>query len=110
MQNASNEKRKVLTNYLSGNLEQCKIKIIIIITIDYQLECMLLPLQFKLYMLELRVSPAPRKQLHFQKQSTTAETTKYMSPAGAGVLTGKTKSSRQPETTSIPVTSEFSRR
>ena len=26
------------------------------------------------------VSPAPRKQLHFQEQSTTAETTKYMSP------------------------------
>ena len=56
------------------------------------------------------VSPAPRKQLHFQEQSTTAETTKYMSPAGAGVLTGKTKSSRQPETTSNPITSEFSRR
>ena len=26
------------------------------------------------------VSPAPRKQLHFQEQSTTAEATKYMSP------------------------------
>ena len=51
------------------------------------------------------VSPTPRKQLHFKEQNTTAETTIQVS--SAGVLTGKTKSSRQPKTTSIPITSEF---
>ena len=41
MQNASNEKERFqVITYQE--------------TIDYQLECMLLPLQFKLYMLELR--------------------------------------------------------
>ena len=60
-------------------------------TIDYQLECMLLPLLQAVHVRTERtivnepakrrcVSPAPRKQLHFQEQSTTAETTKYMSP------------------------------
>ena len=49
--------------FYGGNFERCKThrmkkeKFQLITyqeTIDYQLECMLLPLQFKLYMLELR--------------------------------------------------------
>ena len=48
------------------------------------------------------VSPKLRKQLHFKEQSTTAKTTKASS---AGVLTGKSESSRQPNTTSMPIRS-----
>ena len=96
MQNASNEKRKVSTNYLSGNHR-----------LSVRVHATATPVQAAHVRTERTivnepakrrcVSPAPRKQLHFQEQSTMAET---------GVLTGKTKSSRQPETTSIPVTSE----
>ena len=59
--------------------------------IDFQMECMLLPVQFSLYMLELKgwlwmsqqrqgVSPTPRKRLHFKEQSTMTKTTKCRSP------------------------------
>ena len=79
MQNASNEKRKVSTNYLSGNHR-----------LSVRVHATATPVQAVHVRTERTivnepakrrcVSPAPRKQLHFQEQSTTAETTKYMSP------------------------------
>ena len=82
MQNASNEKRKVSTNYLSGN---------------HRLSVRVHPTATPVQAVHVRtertivnepakrrcVSLAPRKQLHFQEQSTTAETTKSMSPLQA---------------------------
>ena len=79
MQNASNEKRKVSTIYLSGNH-----------TLSVRVHATATPVQAVHVRTErtimnepakLRcVSPPLRKQLHFQEQSTMAETTKYMSP------------------------------
>ena len=76
---ASNEKRKVSTNYLSGNHR-----------LSVRVHATATPVQAVHVRTERTivnepakrrcVSPAPRKQLHFQEQSTTAETTKYMSP------------------------------
>ena len=83
-------------------------------TIDYQLECMLLPLQFTKDDRER----AGKATMCFTSAAKTASFpgTKHngrndkIHVSSAGVLTGKTKSSRQPEMMSIPVTSEFSRR
>ena len=50
------------------------------------------------------VSPKLRKQLHFKEQSTTAKTTKQRPPLQV-FLQEKNKSSRQPNTTSMPIRS-----
>ena len=79
MQNASNEKRKVSTNYLSGN-HRLPVRVhataIPVQAVHIRTERTIVNEPAKLRC----VSPAPQKQLHFQEQSTTAETTKYMSP------------------------------
>ena len=79
MQNASNEKRKVSTSYLSGN-HRLSVRVYATATpvqaVHVGTEKMIVNEPAK----RRCVSPAPRKQLHFQEQSTTAETTKYMSP------------------------------
>ena len=72
-------------------------------SIYYQLQCTLLPIHFSLYMLELKgrwwtsrqKSPASGAEHNGQNDKTKA--------SSAGVLTGKNKSSRQPNTTSMPI-------
>ena len=79
MQNVSNEKRKVSTNYLSGN-HRLSVRVhatatpVQVVHVRTEKTIVNEPAERRC------VSPAPQKQLHFQEQSTTAETTKYMSP------------------------------
>ena len=109
MQNASNEKRKVSTNYLSGNHR-----------LSVRVDATATPVQAVHVRTEKMIvyERAGKPTMCFTSAAKTASLpgTKHngrnnkIHVSSAGVLTGKTKSSRQPETTSIPVTSEFSRR
>ena len=100
MQNASNGKRKVSTNYLSGN-HRLSVRVHATATpvqaVHARTERTIVNESAK----RRCVSPALRKQLHFQEQSTTAK--QQNTCLLCRCLTGKTKSSRQPEMTSIPL-------